>query len=159
MLDIGCGTGEILQYLPEDMIYFGFDASEAYISQAKERFGHRGEFRAEYVRQATLADLPPFDLVLAFGVLHHLADEEGNSLFRLAKDALIEGGKLITIDATYTAPQSSVARWIISKDRGQNVRTPDGYLRLAETHFASVRQTVRNDLMHIPYSHLIMECC
>jgi len=42
VLDIGCGTAEILQHLPADTEYYGFDASEAYIIQARRQFGSRG---------------------------------------------------------------------------------------------------------------------
>jgi len=158
MLDIGCGTAEILDHLPEDMDYFGFDASDDYIAQATARFGHRARFRAELVRQATLDDLPAFDVILAFGLLHHLDDSEATTLFHLAYDALKPGGKLITIDPVYSDQQSSLARWIISKDRGQNIRRPDAYKTLIQSPFKQVDSTVRHDMLYMPYSHIILKC-
>ncbi len=158
ILDIGCGTAEILQHLPDGIDYHGFDASTAYIDEARRRFGQRATFRAELVRSAELADLPPFDLILAFGLLHHLDDDEAESLFRLAASALRPGGKLVTIDPVYTEPQSALARWIISKDRGCSIRTPDGYRALAEPAFDQIRASVRHDMLRIPYSHLTLEC-
>jgi len=118
MLDIGCGTAEILRHLPESMDYVGFDVSEEYIAEAERRFAARGSFRAERVREARLEDMPPFDVVLAFGLLHHLDDDEVVALFRLASSALKSGGRLITVDPVYISGQNPVARWIISKDRG-----------------------------------------
>ncbi|MDQ6982762.1 MAG: class I SAM-dependent methyltransferase [Mariprofundus sp.] len=158
MLDIGCGTAEILQHLPDDMSYYGFDASEAYIGKAEQRFGVRGTFRAELVREAVLDNLEPFDLILAFGLLHHLDDSEADALFKLAVTALKAGGKLVTIDPTYVASQPPLARWIISKDRGQNIRKPSAYSALASQHFQQVATSVRHDLLYIPYSHTILEC-
>jgi len=158
MLDIGCGTAEILDHLPEDMDYFGFDASDDYIAQATARFGHRARFRADLVRQSTLNDLAPFDLVVAFGLLHHLGDTEATTLFKLAYGALKPGGKLITIDPVYAEQQSSLARWIISKDRGQNIRQTDAYLTLVQSPFDRVESTIRHDMLYIPYSHIILEC-
>jgi len=158
MLDIGCGTAEILRHLPSDLDYVGFDASEMYISEARQRFGNRGEFRAELVREATLEDIEPFDLVLAFGLLHHLDDDEAETVFKLARHALRPDGKLITIDPVYAEEQSSLARWVISKDRGQNIRTAAEYSALAEKHFAHINASVRHDLLYIPYSHAILEC-
>jgi len=158
MLDIGCGTAEILKHLPEDMDYYGFDASDDYISKATAQFGQRGSFRAELVRQAALDDLPPFDVVLAFGLLHHLDDAEANTLFDLAYGALKPGGVVITIDPAYADGQSSLARWIISKDRGQNIRTPDAYQKLVQAPFEHVHASTRHDMLHMPYSHTILSC-
>jgi len=158
MLDIGCGTAEILDHLPENMDYSGFDASDEYIAKATARFGHRASFRAELVRQATLDDLAPFDIILAFGLLHHLDNAEATTLFQLAYDALKPGGKLITIDPVYSNQQSALARWIISKDRGQNIRQSHEYLALVESPFDRIESTIRHDMLYIPYSHIILEC-
>lgn len=158
MLDIGCGTAEILRHLPASIDYHGFDASEAYIRQATQLFGSRGTFRAEFVREATLDDLGGFDIVLAFGLLHHLDDHEADILFKLANHALVPGGKLLTIDPAYVDGQNSMAKWVISKDRGQCIRTPEEYTRLARGHFSMINTIVRHDLLHIPYSHCILEC-
>ncbi|TLS74921.1 class I SAM-dependent methyltransferase [Mariprofundus erugo] len=158
MLDIGCGTAEILRHLPTAIDYHGFDASEAYIQQAVRLFGNRGTFRAELVREATLDELGSFDLILAFGLLHHLGDDEAGMLFQLASHALAPGGKLLTIDPTYVAGQNSMAKWIISKDRGQCIRSPEHYSSLASQQFARVNTMIRHDMLRIPYSHCILEC-
>ena len=39
ILDIGCGTGEIINYMPEDINYVGFDLSNKYIDYAKNKHG------------------------------------------------------------------------------------------------------------------------
>jgi len=158
MLDIGCGTAEILHHLPEEMYYFGFDASEQYIAKATSLFGSRACFRAELVRQASVDEMPPFDVILAFGLLHHLDNVEASALFQLAYSALKPSGKVITIDPVFTDQQSSFARWIISKDRGQNIRTEKDYLKLVQAPFSQITPTIRNNMLHIPYSHMIIEC-
>ena len=158
MLDIGCGTAEILRHLPDGIDYHGFDASEAYIAEAREHFGERGSFHAELVREAVLDEIEPFDIVLAFGLLHHLDDDEAETVYKLARHALRPGGRLVTVDPVYEDGQGRLARWIISKDRGQSIRTEVGYRSLAERQFAEVSASVRHDMLNIPYSHLIMVC-
>ena len=44
LLDIGCGTGRILDFLPNNINYHGFDVSQDYINSACKRYGHRGKF-------------------------------------------------------------------------------------------------------------------
>ncbi|OQW90969.1 MAG: hypothetical protein BWK78_05800, partial [Thiotrichaceae bacterium IS1] len=83
---------------------------------------------------------------------------EALQLFRLAQSALKPEGRLITLDGVYTNDQSRLARWIISKDRGQFVRTEEGYSLLARQVFSNNQIVIRHDLLWIPYTHIIMEC-
>jgi len=158
MLDIGCGTAEILEFLPEDINYVGFDASEAYIAHAKERFAARGSFFTGLVGEEELDDMEKFDVVLAFGVVHHLDDREAERLFELAARALNHGGVLLTVDPCFMPVQSPIARWLIAHDRGQNVRYQAGYCDLAKRCFAQVTSTPRDDFLRLPYTYLVMQC-
>ncbi|MDM8561940.1 class I SAM-dependent methyltransferase [Candidatus Marithioploca araucensis] len=158
LLDIGCGTGNILDYLPENVEYTGFDANHQYIEAAQKRYGHRATFICERINTAHLGKYSQFDLVFVDGVLHHLDDREALQLFKIAYAALKNGGRLITMDGVFVENQSSVARWLISKDRGQNVRTQEGYLELASQVFSNINTDIRHDLLRIPYTHFILEC-
>ncbi len=157
VLDIGCGPGSVLEFLP-DVEYVGFDMSSQYIEDAKKRFGDRGQFYCSRVSQETAGE-SCFDIVIASGVVHHLDDTEAIQLFELAKTALKPGGRLITLDGCYIAGQSVVAKYILSKDRGEFVRRLEDYQRIARQVFQDVKPTIRHDLLKpIPYTHLIMEC-
>jgi SAM-dependent methyltransferase len=158
VLDIGCGPGDVMYSVPDGVTYDGFDLSEAYIAQARKRWGTRGNFRCERVDEASLVAPASYDLVLSAGVLHHLEDSEALALFRVAALALKPDARLITIDPCVVPGQSPVARYIISKDRGQNVRDAEGYQRLARQVFGEVTPQVRHDLLRIPYTHLVMQC-
>jgi SAM-dependent methyltransferase len=158
LLDIGCGPADILNYLPASVAYTGFDASASYIDSARARFGERGSFFCERVDEAVIQRIGRFDVAIATGVLHHLDDAESVDLFRIARHALVPGGRLITLDGAYTADQSALARYIISKDRGQHVRPAEAYEKLARQVFPDVKVHIRHDMMRIPYTHIIMEC-
>jgi hypothetical protein len=95
--------------------------------------------------------------VLAIGILHHLSDEEALKLFRLAQSALKPGGCLVTLDGCYIDNQPRLARYLISKDRGEHIRTLDAYRALASRVFSKVVTHLRSDLLHVPYTHLIMK--
>ncbi len=157
VLDVGCGTAAILACLP-DVDYCGYDISEAYIAKARRRFGARGHFVAALLAEHSLEHERPFNLVLAIGLLHHLDDDEATQLLRLCRAALAPCGRLITLDPCFDHAQSPVARWIISRDRGQNVRDADGYRRLASDLFTMTAVHLRSDLLRIPYTHAILEC-
>lgn len=156
ILDIGCGTARILDYLP-DVEYHGFDLSQRYIDDATRRYGAHGYFNCALVQQPVIDHLEPFDIVMATGVLHHLDDEQVVGLMRLANSALRKGGRLVTIDPCYADDQNAVSRFLVSRDRGQNVRSAEQYRDLAGAVFSQVRGEVRHRAW-IPYTHWIMEC-
>jgi cyclopropane fatty-acyl-phospholipid synthase-like methyltransferase len=156
VLDIGCGTAQILDYLPA-VDYCGVDRSRAYIDAARKRFKERATFYCDDVNAINLTGLPKFDIVLSIGVLHHLDDTEVTTLLTLAKSALRAGGRLVTMDPCYTEHQSRIARFAISRDRGQNIRQDTRYGHLATLVFAHVDTHIRHDLSRIPYTHLVME--
>lgn len=156
ILDVGCGPADILAYLA-DVAYWGFDISEAYIKQARTRFGQRGQFHCRQLQLNDLGELPQFDVVLALGLLHHLDDSIAMEVMQLAHEALKPGGRLITIDPCLVPSQNPIARFLINNDRGQNVRDKSGYEALACKVFPSPRVDVRHQAW-IPYTHCFMEC-
>jgi SAM-dependent methyltransferase len=157
LLDIGCGPADVVALLPQ-VEYVGFDANPQYIETAKRNYGDRGEFYCKRVSEESLSTHANFDIVLASGLLHHLDDEEGEQLFRIALAALRPGGRFVTLDGCYVDDQSPIARFLISRDRGRFVRDQQGYLGIATKVFSNIRPFVRHDLLRIPYTHLIMEC-
>jgi len=158
VLDIGCGPGAMFPYLP-NVEYVGFDASEEYIQAAQEKYGDRATFYCKQVSAETLTYPCYFDFVLAIGVLHHLSDAEASQLCQLAQAALKPGGRFVTLDGCYVAGQSPIARYLLSRDRGQNVRDQEGYTKLVSQVFTkNVAVSIRHDLLRIPYTHIILEC-
>ncbi|HZD30490.1 MAG TPA: class I SAM-dependent methyltransferase [Candidatus Angelobacter sp.] len=157
ILDVGCGPGNMLPYLPEAQ-YLGVDANESYIESARKRYGHRGKFICDRVSHQSVRDLGEFDIVLALGLVHHLADAEARDLFRMAYTALRPGGRLVTTDGCYTTDQSAAARYLLSRDRGQFIRTQSEYRKLAGAWFSEVRADLRHDTLRIPYTLLVMVC-
>lgn len=156
ILEIGCGPGTMVPYLPQSG-YLGFDLSSDYIDDARRRFPET-KFVCERVSRFSLAEYHSFDIVLAIGIIHHLDDAEAAQLFQIAHDALEPGGRLVTIDGVFTDDQSHAARWLLKKDRGEYVRSKEQYLQIASQTFSEVKPVIRQDLLRIPYTHLIMEC-
>jgi cyclopropane fatty-acyl-phospholipid synthase-like methyltransferase len=158
VLDVGCGPADVLSYMP-NVEYTGLDHSSEYIHAAKKRFGNRGRFWCTDVSGVGLEkERGTFDLAMATGVIHHLNDEQAADLFSLVRVALRPGGRLITFDGCFVPDQSRLARWILRNDRGKFVRTSTEYERLASKQFSAIESYLRNDLLRIPYTHLIMRC-
>lgn len=158
ILDIGCGTGFILNYLPERVGYTGIDYSSEYIGHARREYGERGTFIQGDITDVADTPMGPFDEAIAIGLLHHLPDDKADDVFSLAHRSLSPGGRFVTVDPCYREGQSSVARFIISRDRGTHVRREEGYREIALKRFDRVDSLITDTLLRIPYTHCILTC-
>lgn len=156
ILDLGCGPADLLGYLPA-VQYWGYDISEAYIAQARRKYGDRGQLHCKLLTPSDLVALPRFDVVIASGLLHHLEDSEASELIDLAHTALAPGGRLVTIDPCLVPGQNSIARFLITRDRGRNVRSETGYRDLVTGIFDQVSVSIEHKAW-IPYTHCFTEC-
>ncbi|HEX6873318.1 MAG TPA: class I SAM-dependent methyltransferase [Micromonosporaceae bacterium] len=155
VLDVGCGPAYYFDRLP-DVEYHGFDTSPAYIAHARGKYGDRGEFHCEVLTAARLAQLPRFDAVLLFGLLHHLDDEQSATLLDLAANALARGGRVISVDPCLHPGQGRVSRWMSENDRGEYVRAPEGFTGLARASFGEVSSQILDTVSRVPSSHFMM---
>jgi 2-polyprenyl-3-methyl-5-hydroxy-6-metoxy-1,4-benzoquinol methylase len=161
ILDIGCGTGHIIAYLPDTIgEYVGFDMNNSYIENAKKQWKDHSNCRffCEKVSSASIDKEKHFDIVLAIGILHHLSDEEAADLLEIAHKVLKPKGTLITWDNVYIDNQHWFARWFISKDRGQAIRTVNGYKQLVSPYFTNIEGKLLHDTLKVPYTIFSMKC-
>jgi len=156
VLDIGCGPGTMVPYLPGTE-YVGIDSSSEYIERARERYP-QARFVCQRVGEYDLVEPDYFDIVLALGVLHHLDDDEALMLFQIARAAMKPGARLITLDGVLTDDQSQVVKYLLARDRGRFVRSEAGYRKIASKVFTKVESSIRHDLLRIPYTVLILTC-
>jgi SAM-dependent methyltransferase len=156
VLDIGCGTGEILDYMPEHIKYVGFDFSQKYIEHAKNKYGSRGKFYCESVSSDinALHD-NAFDFVFSLGVIHHLNEDEALRLISKAKTYLKPGGVFVTMDPVYVDGQSKISKFLIDNDRGEYVRNLNGYRELFLKVFKETDDCTVNDMLAYSYDHYI----
>jgi len=157
VLDVGCGPGFVIDYLPI-VRYVGTDIDERYIRHAKQHYGERGDFYCQELHRDNIDSLGKFDLVLLNGLLHHIDDAGVVELLTLLHGCLNPAGRVMTLDGCYVDSMSPVSRFLIRNDRGQHVRVKDEYIRLASTVFQNVQSFHRTDLFSVPYDAMVMVC-
>jgi cyclopropane fatty-acyl-phospholipid synthase-like methyltransferase len=157
ILDVGCGTGALCAYMPTGTSYVGVDVDERYIESARDRFGGRGEFVASDIADLQTADREPFDAAIAFGVLHHLDDEQVEQAFGVVRPLLAPGGRFVACEPCLTDEAGRLERFLMRHDRGKFIRRPPEYERLAETAFERVSDRVVRGTYRIPFSVLVLD--
>ena len=158
VIDIGCGPAEILRWLPE-VNYLGFDVNPDCIASAERVYTGKGTFIVGDTK--ALWDDSRFrdaDVVIGLGILHHLGDDEAEHCIRFAHRALKPGGRFLCLDACWVSNQRFLSRYIMSKDRGQNIRTEQMYRHLAKGVFKNVNAWVDTKPLRIPYVMIFLQC-
>lgn len=156
ILDIGCGTGASVRYLPSDVEYVGIDLSAPYIEVAQAKYGKRCTFICADVATFDGSTIGSFDRAFSWGVLHHLADEQVSEVVGLVRRVVRPGGEFITLDGCYVPGQSRVAKFLIDNDRGRYVRDQAGFERLLSS-LGDVRSIIYHDMLRIPYTLIVMQ--
>lgn len=152
ILDIGCGPGALLNYLPR-VTYIGLDRNTSYIAQAKQVYGDRGNFICDDVANFGDHGFPLADVAVAIGLLHHLDDVRSKELLSAVVATLKPRGRLITADPCFHTGQSPIIKFVVAHDRGQNVRTFDRYGELVGSVFPQTRMSL--DSGHFPFPHSV----
>ena len=158
VIDIGCGSAQVLRYLP-DVGYIGIDINSEYIAFAKRTYGSKGTFLVGDTQ--SFRGEPQFkdaDIVMAFGLLHHLDDDEAVDCLQFAYNALKAKGRFICHEACWIVNQGAFSKYIMSLDRGRSIRTEEQYRQLAEKVFTKVDAWVNPNPLRIPYVTIVLEC-
>jgi 2-polyprenyl-3-methyl-5-hydroxy-6-metoxy-1,4-benzoquinol methylase len=160
VLDIGCGPAGILGELRRYGVrYDGFDASEPYITAAKEQWkGPQYAFHRRSLEEGLAkAEADAYDIVLALSLLHHLGDESAEMLFRAAKRCLRPGGKLLTLDPCRFENMNPIESALANFDRGKHVRFAREYESLIRQAFPDATVTIRRGLGRLPARSIVMD--
>ncbi len=157
VLEVGCGPGTWYPQLCAAGEYVGVDWNREHIAKAANSFGSA---RARFICGDVSGELGlpqgHFDIVFAFGLLHHLDDEQAKRLLGAARRLLAPQGRFIAIEPVYHDGQHAFARWMKDMDSGQNIRLEAQYMALAQEAFGSVETQIRTGMLRIPYSHCVV---
>jgi len=157
VLDVGCGPGALLHYLPKSTSYIGFDRSKVYIERARRMHGGRGEFICDDLANLAAYGIHSVDVAVAIGILHHLDDRLASDLLRATANILRPGGRLITVDPCFDESQSFLQRAFMSYDRGTYVRPFGRYVALCCAAIGRPRATLKQGYFPFPHSVCMME--
>src|SRR5262245_45358643 len=85
-------------------------------------------------------------------------DDEALHCLHFAYRARKPGRRFVCFEACWTPRQGFLSRYIMSMDRGQNIRTEQTYRQLAGSVFKNVNAWIETKAMRIPYVIIFLEC-
>lgn len=96
VLDLGCGHGRILNYLPKQLNYTGIDFSDKWLNQARQSFPDQTFIQSDLTQPQAYKNLDKFNVILLIALIHHLP-KKSQQLFVLkqAKKHLKKDGFII----------------------------------------------------------------
>lgn len=158
-LDLGCGTGEVLERLPAHIVYLGIDNNPQYIEFAKQKYQHRPNTSficADWndTNWQTTFQTQQIGAVSLLGLLHHLNDRDAQDILALSLELVKEKGTLITLDGCKEIHASNVERFFYWIDRGNYVRSA-----AALKHLFPITPHIflYNDWLRVPYCYAICQ--
>ena len=138
ILDIGCGTADILESIPNNH-YYGFDISKNYINYAKNKFFSKNYyFFNKKFNKNTIKKLPKFDFIILFGILHHLSNIEIENLFFNIKKVLKNNSIILIVDPVLIKKQNIISKLLIKLDRGKNIKNFNEYNTTLKKYFRKI---------------------
>lgn len=153
ILDIGCGTAEILSYLPRNISYIGVDNHQPYIDSCKKNAPQQ-QFICSDWSELKKKQHAQFDIVLFLGVLHHLDDISAQEALSIGYSILKPNGRILSLDGT---KEDDCSRWesvFYRVDRG-------GFIRSAREYQALFPQPpkakIHANWLRVPYRYLVCE--
>ncbi len=140
LFDVGCGTGDALNYLTTFRAFHGFDPDSIAIARACKRIAGRDNiwFEAREMGAADLERLKP-TVVFMTGLLHHMPDGAARELLRLCLDTP-SVRVVATVDPVYL-PGHTFNNLLARFDRGRFVREEAAYLELARSAGGQLRRS------------------
>ena len=155
IIDIGCGTAEILAFLPAGVQYLGIDQNEAYIQACRRKYPKQEFFCGSWEEfQSSQKSDVDISLVLCLGLLHHLSDQEAKTLLASLIEYLPPNGRLLSLDGSKEEDSSRWESFFYWVDRGAFIRNRTNYLRLFPSE---PRHQLHRNWLRVPYTYLVCE--
>lgn len=156
VLDLGCGTANIVEFLPENINYTGIDSSSNYIFYDSKKYpGHT--FICKNLKEDVSLD-KKYDLIISEALVSSLTDANTEVFFNTIKKHAAPDCKIVISDMNYSKTAHTFENFLFKSERGTNFRDREDYLKLLSKHFNIDNVSVISKIYRIPYSKLVFEC-
>jgi 2-polyprenyl-3-methyl-5-hydroxy-6-metoxy-1,4-benzoquinol methylase len=156
VLDLGCGTANIVEFLPENINYTGIDSSSNYIFYDSKKYPAH-TFICKNLKEDVSLD-KKYDLIISEALISSLTDANTEVFFNTIKKHAAPDCKIVISDMNYSKTAHTFENFLFKSERGTNFRDREDYIKLLSKHFNIDNVSVISKIYRIPYSKLVFEC-
>ena len=155
VLDVGCGPGNLIPFLPENIDYTGVDISKKYINYAKKKYKDKS-FICSSATEISIQD-KKFDSIIVDSVFMSLSDESAKIVTKITHSLLKPNGTLFLMDGCYVDNGNFWANLLLSQERGNNIRREQNYREILSNFFLEIHSEIHTNLYSIPYTKILLK--
>ena len=156
ILDMGCGTANIVSFFSSEIEYIGIDFSQKYIDYASKKYAKQTFLCCNICEKNQLNGT--FDIVISKGVMAGLTDEQLLKMFDVIVSLSDKKTRIILSDMNYHKNASFLEKFFECHERNKELRSKDDYVKLIGKKFNIDKITELNNVYRIPYSRIVFEC-
>ena len=150
VLDVGCGIGDSsLLFQNSKIKYLGIDSNKTRIDYAKKHFQNdTRKFLKVKVQEFNHNKV--FDLVICFGLIHHLSAKDAVEFLNEITDSKFDFKKIIFLDPVKIKGQNLFVTLFHKLDIGQNIKTQDEYKNYFQNQDIKSEIVYSNKIIKLP---------
>ena len=99
VLDVGCGTSNILKFVENNIDYVGYDCSKKYIEYSRKKYPKFSFFNKSVLERVAITQ--KFDVIISLGVMAALNDETIKDMFSILCSYANKNTKILLADMNY----------------------------------------------------------
>lgn len=140
VLDVGCGTGEFSDALPEDFDYTGVDINIKYITFAQKNYKNaKRKFLIQDITDRHFFENQRYEATLLISMLHHLSDAELEKILPIIKRVTT---KIVIVADIIPDPQGLLRKLMVKMDQGKFVRSREDKIKILCKYFKIIRTAI-----------------
>lgn len=127
ILELGCGSGNILYYLPKTIDYTGLDLNSKCIKYCKKKFPSF-EFLIKDVSDFNLNKT--FDIIFSEGIMACLSDEQIEKMLKNICKHSKKDTKIILSDMNFCKENTKLQNFFLKQERGKYLRSTKDFIKI-----------------------------
>lgn len=160
ILEIGCGTGNIIKYIQNsypnlNIDYTGIDISQKYIKYNIKKYP---KHKFICINNDSIINLnKKFDIILLEAVISGIDNKNINSIFSIIKNHSSQNTRIIISDTNYKTDAGFIKKFLYNNERNHFMRTKEQIIDLVSPHFKINNISEIKNPYIIPYEKLVFE--
>lgn len=149
VLDVGCGTGDFIEAVPDNMSYLGIDINKEFISFAKSHYKDRKSlFLVQDVIEEQFSLDQKFDATILISMLHHFSDKDLEEILLKIKKIT---RKVIIIADIIPNPPGLLRKFMVKMDQGNYIRDKAEKLKILDKYFTITESKIISSRLAVQF--------